>query len=281
METLRRVSEMQRWAEQARLAGKRVALVPTMGYLHEGHLSLVREARRRGDVTVVSIFVNPIQFNQRQDLTAYPRDFERDRRLLEELGVDVLFCPDEGEMYPEGFQTAVSVERLTEPLCGGFRPGHFRGVTTVVAKLFNIVKPHVAVFGEKDYQQCAVVKRMARDLSFDLDVVGMPTVREADGLAMSSRNARLSPHERRESLCVFRALEAARGMVKAGERGAEPVLRRVREIITAEKSARLEYASVCDPDTLEEVSRISGPTLLAVGVWIGDVRLIDNARLIP
>ncbi len=281
MEIFRSIPEMQAWSERVRLAGQKIAFVPTMGFLHEGHLSLIREARKRGTALVVSIFVNPIQFNQQQDFAAYPRDFERDQKLLEELHVDALFYPDAQEMYPEGFQTSVTVAKLTEPLCGRFRPGHFRGVTTVVAKLFNIVKPHVALFGEKDFQQYVVIKRMVQDLNFDIEIIGMPTVREADGLAMSSRNARLSPEERKESLCLFRSLEAARAMVQEGERRPEAILQKVQALISQEKHARLEYASLCHPETLEEVSEISGPTLLALAVWIGEVRLIDNTLLKP
>lgn len=281
MEIIRHIPEMQKWSEKQRLAGKRVALVPTMGFLHEGHLSLVREGKRKGDVVVVSIFVNPIQFNQQEDLARYPRDLEGDQKMIEALGVDALFYPEASGMYPDGFQTAVTVEKVSEPLCGRFRPGHFRGVTTVVTKLFNLVKPHVAFFGEKDFQQYVVIKRMVQDLNFDIEIVSIPTVREADGLAMSSRNARLSPEERAQSLCLFRALNEAKGMVQRGERRPAVILQKVQEIITREKSARLEYASLCHPETLEEITGVSGPTLLALAVWVGGVRLIDNSVLVP
>ena len=276
MQIIHRVSEMQAWSESQRQAGKTVAFVPTMGFLHEGHLSLVREAKRCCDVVVVSIFVNPLQFNQQSDFAAYPRNDEQDRHFLTQLGTDVLFNPDGSEMYPEGFQAAVEIGTVSQPLCGASRPGHFRGVTTVVAKLFNMVKPHIALFGEKDFQQCVVIKRMVKDLNFDLEILAMPTIREPDGLAMSSRNARLSPAERQTSLCVSRALNKAAELVSQGERQAVPVLQAVQEIISSEEGIRLDYASLCDPDTLEEVTEVTQPTLLAIAAWVGDVRLIDN-----
>lgn len=276
MQIIRRVSEMQAWSEVQRQAGKKVAFVPTMGFLHEGHLSLIREAKKCCDVVVVSIFVNPLQFNQQADFAAYPRNDEQDQRFLRELGTDVLFNPDASEMYPDGFQAAVEIDKVSQPLCGAYRPGHFRGVTTVVAKLFNMVKPHVAVFGEKDFQQCVVIKRMVKDLNFDLEILAMPTIREPDGLAMSSRNARLSPAEHQTSLCVSRALNKADELVSQGERQAATILQVVQEIISQEKGTRLEYASLCNPDTLEEVTEVTQPTLLAIAAWVGDVRLIDN-----
>ena len=276
MQIIHRVSEMQAWSESQRQAGKTVAFVPTMGFLHEGHLSLVREAKRCCDVVVVSIFVNPLQFNQQSDFAAYPRNDEQDRHFLTQLGTDVLFNPDGSEMYSEGFQAAVEIGTVSQPLCGASRLGHFRGVTTVVAKLFNMVKPHVALFGEKDFQQCVVIKRMVKDLNFDLEILAMPTIRELDGLAMSSRNARLSPAERQTSLCVSRALNKAAELVSQGERQAVPVLQAVQEIISSEEGIRLDYASLCDPDTLEEVTEVTQPTLLAIAAWVGDVRLIDN-----
>ncbi len=276
MQIIHRVSEMQAWSESQRQAGKTVAFVPTMGFLHEGHLSLVREAKRCCDVVVVSIFVNPLQFNQQSDFAAYPRNDEQDQHFLTQLGTDVLFNPDGSEMYPEGFQAAVEIGTVSQPLCGASRPGHFRGVTTVVAKLFNMVKPHIALFGEKDFQQCVVIKRMVKDLNFDLEILAMPTIREPDGLAMSSRNARLSPAERQTSLCVSRALNKAAELVSQGERQAVPVLQAVQEMISSGEGIRLDYASLCDPDTLEEVTEVTQPTLLAIAAWVGDVRLIDN-----
>jgi len=273
------VKDMQRWSEEQRLAGKTIAFVPTMGFLHEGHLSLVRAAQQYGDVVVVSIFVNPMQFNQSSDFDTYPRDEARDERLLEELGTDVLFMPPASEVYPKDYQTGVEVEKVSKSLCGAFRPGHFRGVSTVVAKLFNMVKPHSALFGEKDFQQCAVIKRMVQDLNFDIDIVVMPIIREADGLAMSSRNARLSPAEREASLCVSRALNIAQARVASLQCTAVSILKAVQDALTQNAAVRIEYASLCHPDTLKEVEQVSGPTLLAIAVWIGDVRLIDNRVL--
>ncbi|MEW6298316.1 MAG: pantoate--beta-alanine ligase [Thermodesulfobacteriota bacterium] len=279
MEIITSIPAMQRWSDARRVEKKTIAFVPTMGFLHEGHLSLVREGKRRGDVVVVSIFVNPIQFNQQSDFASYPRNVEQDGRLLEEAATDVLFLPDATDMYPAGFQTAVEVETVSRPLCGAFRPGHFRGVATVVAKLFNIVKPHIALFGEKDFQQCVVIKRMVKDLNFDLEIFTMSTVREPDGLAMSSRNARLSPTERQSSLCLSRALQTAQELVRRGERRSAVILQAVRDEIAKEPQVRVEYASLSHPETLEEVSEVAGPTLLALAAWVGGVRLIDNCVL--
>lgn len=267
---------MQRHSDGERRAARRIGFVPTMGALHDGHLSLVRQARGLADAIVVSIFVNPIQFDSPSDFEKYPRDDARDARLLEREGVDVLFLPRAEEIYPAGFQTRVEVAELTQPLCGAFRPGHFAGVTTVVAKLFLAVKPHVAVFGAKDYQQLRVVRQMVRDLNFDLEVVRGETVREADGLAMSSRNVRLSAAERERARAVPRGIERVRRAAAAGvDDAAALVARFTREAEAA--GARVEYAELCHPETLEAVSRLREPALFAVAVWVGDVRLIDNA----
>ncbi len=276
-----RVADMQAWSDRQRAMGLRVSFVPTMGYLHEGHVSLVREARRRGDRVVVSIFVNPIQFDREEDLVSYPRDYERDRRLLEEAGVDAIFVPDPREMYPEEFVTGVAVDRLTSSLCGAHRPGHFGGVATVVTKLFHAVRPAVAVFGEKDFQQLAVIRRMVRDLDFGIEVVGAPTVREADGLAMSSRNTRLAGAAREAARCVPEALDAVGAALVAGQRDVAALGAVFAARIAAEPQARLEYATLCDPDSLESVARVDSPVQLAVAVWVGGVRLIDNVRLDP
>ena len=279
METINTVKDMQHWSDAARTRGQRIGFVPTMGYLHAGHLSLVAEARRRADVVVASIFVNPLQFGANEDLARYPRDIERDSQLLTAAGTDVLFLPDVKEMYPEGFQTTVTVERVTRGLCGASRPTHFQGVTTVVAKLFNMVKAHVAVFGQKDFQQFVAIRRMVVDLNFDIEIVGAPIIREADGLAMSSRNAYLSTPERHAARCLSRALHAAATLAERGEDDALRILAAARRVITDEPRARLDYAALVDLDTLEDVTTVRAPALLALAVHIGKTRLIDNCVL--
>lgn len=279
MRLISHIREMQNWSERERCAGKRIVLVPTMGFLHEGHLSLVREGRKRGDLLVVSLFVNPKQFAPGEDYKNYPRDLERDRKLLERESADVLFHPSVEEVYPEGHQTHVEVERLDQFLCGAFRPGHFRGVVTVVAKLFNIVRPHVAIFGLKDYQQFQMIRRMTADLNFDIEVVGHPIVRETDGLAMSSRNTYLNEPERGAALCLYRSLRKAESLVRRGERQGKPILDAVRQEIGKTSLARIEYVHLCHPSSLEEVEKIDDEALLALAVWIGKARLIDNTIL--
>jgi pantoate--beta-alanine ligase len=281
METIVEPRAMQAWADATRAAGLRVALVPTMGALHAGHVALVDEARRRAERVVVSIFVNPIQFDRRDDFERYPRTLEDDEARCAAAGVDVVFAPSAGAMYPEGFKAAVEVADLTAPLCGRGRPGHFRGVTTVVTKLFHCVRPHVAVFGEKDWQQLAVIRRMTTDLDFGIGIVSVPTIRETDGVALSSRNRRLGPADREAARCLPRALGAAAALVTAGEERGSTVLARVEAEIAAEPRARLEYAALCDPDTLDDVTDVKAPTLVALAVWVGGVRLIDNRVLIP
>jgi len=281
MQTITEPRTMQAWADATRARGERIALVPTMGALHEGHVALIAEARRRAKRVVVSIFVNPIQFDRRDDFERYPQTLEDDAARCAAAGVDVIFAPSPRAMYPEGFQTAVEVAALTVPLCGKTRPRHFRGVTTVVTKLFHAVRPHLAVFGEKDWQQLAVVRRMAADLDFGIEIVGVPTVREADGLALSSRNRRLSADEREAARCVPRALDAAAEMAATGETRPAMIVGRVEMEIAASPRARLEYAEVRDPETLEEVEEVTAPALLGVAVWVGDVRLIDNRLLAP
>lgn len=271
--------EMQALSEGWRREGKRIAFVPTMGYFHEGHLSLMREGKRRGDVLVVSIFVNPIQFGPSEDYSRYPRDLERDLRLAEEVGVDVAFCPEVEDMYPPGFQTFVEVTELQKPLCGQYRPGHFRGVATVVLKLFNIVKPHVAIFGLKDYQQYLVIRRMVQDLNLDLEVVGMPTVREPDGLASSSRNAYLTPEEREKATVLFRALMAAKEAFEEGKRDADEILEAARSVLAGEPAVRVQYLELRDPETLEPLKGEVRRGLLAVAAYLGNTRLIDNCLL--
>jgi len=279
MKIIESIEEMQGVACVARSGGQRIALVPTMGYLHAGHASLMEAGRKLGDMLVASIFVNPTQFGAGEDFDAYPRDFERDRRIAMDASVDVIFMPKASAMYPAGFQTWVDVERITLPLCGGSRPGHFRGVTTVVSKLFNIVMPHTAIFGKKDYQQLAVIRRMTADLNIPTEIVGMPILRESDGLAMSSRNVYLSPTERQSALCLSRALTAARTLYSSGERRIQPLRQRVTEIIMADPAVTIEYVDFRHGDTLDEVVVADDRTLLALAIKIGRTRLIDNRIL--
>jgi len=279
MRSVKSIREMRAWSEEQRIQKKRIALVPTMGFLHEGHLELVREGRRRGDLLVVSIFVNPTQFAPNEDFNNYPRDFEQDRQILAGEDVDILFHPSESEMYPAGYQTNVEVDQLSQFLCGAERPGHFRGVATVLVKLFNIVRPHVAVFGKKDYQQFLVVRRLVEDLNFDVEIVGFPTVREDDGLAISSRNHYLSEQERTAARCLRRALGRAEALVQQGERDGKGILREVKAEIANEPLARLEYVQLCDPENLEAIETIQDKALLALSVRIGKARLIDHSLL--
>lgn len=264
-----------RWSEENRTWG----LVPTMGYLHEGHLSLVRRARRENERIAVSIFVNPAQFAPSEDLQAYPRDLARDLELLRHEAVDLVFTPDDAVMYPPHFQTTVIVSELTKHLEGRSRPSHFQGVTTVVAKLFNIVQPHRAYFGQKDAQQAVVLRRMVEDLNFNMEIVVCPIVREADGLAMSSRNARLAEPQRTAATVLYRALSAARDAITAGEHDVASLKALMQRIIDNEPMARLDYVSIADPRTLEELDRIEGGALLSGAIFVGDVRLIDNVRI--
>jgi pantoate--beta-alanine ligase len=250
-----------------------------MGFLHEGHASLLREGRKRGDVLVLSIFVNPIQFGLNEDLDRYPRDLERDCHIAEACGVDIVFMPTAAEMYPSGFQTGVSVKEISLPLCGASRSGHFDGVATVVAKLFNIVRPDVAFFGAKDYQQLAVIRRMTADLNMPVDIIGMPIVREADGLAMSSRNAYLSPLERQSALCLIQAIRRVRELFAAGERSTAVLLKATRAVIEQEAAAVIDYMEFRDGATLQELEVADDSTLLAMAVKIGPTRLIDNTVL--
>jgi len=254
-----------------------VGLVPTMGFLHDGHLSLVRNAKKQCSSVIVSIFVNPTQFGPGEDLTTYPRDLNRDLKMLEELKTDLVWTPTPEIMYPPDFQTWISVEALSRPLEGMMRPGHFRGVSTIVAKLFNAVQPNLAYFGQKDAQQVAVVKQMTRDLNFDLEIVVCPTVREPDGLALSSRNINLNPTERKAASVLYRSLSVALFSNNAGERDSQKVRRIIEEEITKEPLARLQYVSCANPDTLQEIEgMIEGNALLSMAVFIGKTRLIDN-----
>lgn len=270
---------MQQEASRLLREGKSIAFVPTMGYLHEGHLALIREGRKHGDALIVSIFVNPTQFGPTEDFKAYPRDLDRDISLAESIGVDVILTPEADAMYDKGHQTYVDLESLPRHLCGPSRPGHFRGVATVVTKLFNIVRPQVAIFGEKDYQQLTIIRRMARDLLFDIRIIGVPIVREPDGLAMSSRNVYLSKEERMAALSLYQCLQHAKERAAQGARSAAQLIEEASGIIRSYPYTRIDYVAVCDPETLENVERVEGPSLMALAVWVGNTRLIDNAIL--
>jgi pantoate--beta-alanine ligase len=270
-------------AETARLRreGRRVGLVPTMGYLHEGHLSLVDQARQRADKVVVSIFVNPTQFGPGEDFADYPRSFERDCQQAEAAGADIIFAPTAEALYPDGYQTYVTLEHLPHHLCGISRPIHFRGVATVVTVLFVIVNPHVAVFGRKDYQQLLVIRRLARDLHFDIEIVGAPIIREPDGLAMSSRNTYLTESQRESARTLYQSLNKAAESVAAGVTDVERLIRAAADRITARPETLIDYIAVVDPETLETAPRVDRPVLMALAVKVGRTRLIDNMILTP
>ena len=276
MKVIETIGDMR--AERSRLSGS-IGFVPTMGYLHEGHLTLVRHARSENLSVVVSIFVNPTQFGPQEDFKTYPRDTERDLSLLEKEGVSIVFMPDAEEMYPEAFSTWVDVEKITERLEGNTRPGHFRGVATVVCKLFNVVQPQKAYFGQKDAQQLAVIRRMVSDLNMDLEIVAVPTVREPDGLAMSSRNTYLTKEERQAALCLWKSLCLARGHWENGERDASRLKQEMKALIEREPFATIDYISIDDPETLEELNTIGERALVSLAVRIGKTRLIDNTIL--
>lgn len=268
---------MQCWSEEQHAAGRTIAFVPTMGALHEGHLELMREGKRRANLLVVSIYVNPTQFGPSEDLAKYPRDTEGDFAKCEKVGVDAMFVPTDAMMYPKGYHTYVSVEKLGEVLCGATRPHHFRGVTTICAKLFTIVRPHLAIFGEKDYQQLVIIKKMVADLDMSLEVVGMPIVREADGLAMSSRNRYLNDEERKAARSLSKSLKIAQNLVAKGERDMKTIEAAVRRAIESTGLPKIDYVSIVDPATLEETSTL--PARLCIATFVGPARLIDNCSL--
>ncbi len=276
MRVIHSPEEMQEMALSLKRAGKSIAFVPTMGFLHEGHLSLIRRARSGGDILVVSIFVNPAQFGPSEDFEDYPRDPVRDLALCEKEGADIVFTPSVEEIYPSGYSTFVEETDLSRDLCGRKRPGHFKGVTTVVAKLFNIVLPDRAYFGRKDYQQSRVIARMVKDLSFPVKVVTCPIVREEDGLAMSSRNKYLGRKERKEALSIRRALDRARDLIEKGEESVPAVIGAIEEIIAKEPAARLDYIEIRDAENLEELDRVRNGAVIALAVFVGKTRLIDN-----
>ncbi len=281
MKVIEDVAGMSECSRQARASGLRVGLVPTMGALHAGHMSLVQSSVRGTDFTVASIFVNPTQFEPGEDLQGYPRDIEADCEKLEKAGVDALFLPNPEMMYPDGYATYVMQEGLGDALCGADRPTHFRGVLTIVLKLFNIVRPHSAYFGAKDYQQSVLIRQMAKDMVLDIDISVLPTVREEDGLAMSSRNRYLSSDERKDALCLYRALLKGEKRIAGGERSARAITSAMKIVVGKVNSARLDYLSVVDPDSLRTVDDITGTVVLAGAVRLGGTRLIDNLTVEP
>ena len=279
MKIVNKVRQMQVLSDKFKKEGKKIAFVPTMGYFHKGHLSLMERGRKLADILVISIFVNPIQFGPGEDFREYPRDLERDLSLAEGVGVDVAFIPEAEEMYPPDYQTYLEVTGLTQHLCGLFRPGHFRGVTTVVAKLFNIVKPDIALFGLKDYQQYIVIKRMVRDLNYDIEIVGCPIIREEDGLAMSSRNTYLTPEQRKSALCLYQGIKLAERLVREGQRDAKIIIKEVIDYIESKPYTQIDYVKICHPETLDDLEYLNDKALLALAVRVGKARLIDNTIL--
>jgi pantoate--beta-alanine ligase len=280
MEVIDSVQRMQETSEALRMSGKTIAFVPTMGFLHEGHLELMRVGKKHCDKLIVSIFVNPTQFGPSEDYDKYPRDTEGDLKKTREVGVDIVFFPPVHEMYPDGFQTNISVTNVTRHLCGLSRPGHFDGVTTVVAKLFNITKPHIAIFGQKDYQQLTVISRMVKDIDMDLQVLGVPTIRENDGLAMSSRNKYLNAEQRKSALCLKSSLDLAQEMLDEGEKDAAVIRKAIESFVRSHPFTDIDYVTLCHPTTLEDIDVLGNETLLALAVLVGETRLIDNRVLL-
>ncbi len=278
---IRSVRQMQQAAEGFRTRQKRIGLVPTMGYLHEGHCSLIQQAARRADQVVVSLFVNPTQFGPKEDFKSYPTSFDRDLEVVNSSGGTIVFAPTAHEMYPLGSRTSITVGKLSEHLCGARRPGHFEGVATIVAKLFNAVIPHFAVFGQKDAQQLGIIRRMVQDLNMGVEIVSAPTVREVDGLAKSSRNTYLDPQERQQAAVLFQALQEAREMVCAGEKEVKAVLGAIKQKVRSKPRADVEYISAVDPAEFQPVEQLTGTVLLALAVRFGNARLIDNLILNP
>lgn len=276
MKVIPSVNEMSRFSDAQRQKGETIAFVPTMGFLHKGHLTLMEEGKRRADHLVASIFVNPAQFGPNEDYGTYPRALEQDLELCRDIGVSAVFTPNTDAMYPDGFQTYVELEKLPNHLCGLSRPVFFRGVATVVTKLFNIVKPHISLFGEKDFQQLAVIRQMVKDLCFDMEIVGVPIVREEDGLAMSSRNKYLTPEERPHALLLHKSLLAAKEMIVGGETDPRVVAEKAKAILSGCPDINIDYVSICDPLTLDEVETIQAQVVMAIAVWLGKTRLIDN-----
>lgn len=276
MKTIEKINMIKREIADLKSQGKRIGFVPTMGYLHEGHLSLMRESLKKTDITVVSIFINPTQFSPKEDFNQYPRDMNRDSAILEKEGVHYLFVPSVQEMYPEGYRTYVEVQGLQDQLCGRFRPGHFRGVCTVVVKFFHIIQPDLAFFGQKDAQQAAILKKMANDLDLDVQLEVLPILRDEDGLALSSRNVYLNPEERKAALVLSRSLNEARRLIDRGERNSAVLIQKIQGLILSEPFTRIDYVEIVDMDMLQAVSHVKGKCIIALAVFIGKTRLIDN-----
>ncbi|MBW2639455.1 MAG: pantoate--beta-alanine ligase [Deltaproteobacteria bacterium] len=279
MEIITTTKMMRARSDRMRRQFKTIVFIPTMGFLHEGHLSLIQEGRKYGDDMVVSIFINPTQFGPGEDLESYPKNLERDLELLQKQGVNAVFTPDAKEIYGKQFQTYVTLENLPNYLCGASRPIHFRGVATVVAKLFNTVKPHVAVFGMKDYQQLVVIRQMVRDLDFGIEIIGVSTVREPDGLAMSSRNNYLTAEQRISALCLYKSLHKAKALINSGIRDAATIIDAATELIQSYPETDIDYIAICDPETLVDIKAIDRPVVMALAVKVGKARLIDNMML--
>lgn len=279
MEIYRSIRALKKRTQEIKRKGRKIGLVPTMGFLHEGHMSLIRRARKEADNVIVSIFVNPAQFGPKEDFKKYPRDLKRDLDLCEREGADIIFAPEPREMYSEGHSTYVNVEKIEDALCGASRPGHFRGVATVVAKLFNIVLPDIAYFGQKDSQQAILIKKMAEDLNMSVKIKVMPIVREKYGLAMSSRNIYLSQKERVQAQSIYKSLKLAEALFDDGERNAGKIISKMRQVITKQHLAKIDYVAIVDTENLKGIKKISGQALVAVAAWFGKTRLIDNIIL--
>jgi pantoate--beta-alanine ligase len=276
MKVYRTPSSLIKKVREIKREGRKIGFVPTMGSLHEGHASLIKAARRDVDCVIVSIFVNPAQFGPREDFKKYPRNLKRDIALCEKEGVDIIFSPEVTYIYPDGYTTYVNVEKITDTLCGASRPGHFKGVSTIVAKLFNIVSPDIAYFGQKDAQQAIVIKRMTEDLNMSVKIKIMPTIREKDGLAMSSRNIYLNKEERESAGCIYKALQIAKGLFNSGERDSGKIINRIKRVVNSRDNVKIDYATIVDTKKLESMKKISGEALIAIAVKIGNTRLIDN-----
>ncbi|MBI5416401.1 pantoate--beta-alanine ligase [Candidatus Poribacteria bacterium] len=279
MRSMKTIAEMQFYSKKMREDKKSIGFIPTMGYFHEGHVSLMKESRLKNDITVVSVFVNPIQFGKNEDFSSYPRDPDRDSQITMEAGVDILFTPSQEEMYSSDFSTYVDPGTIGDLLCGAYRPGHFKGVATVVTKLFNIVKPHRAYFGQKDFQQSMVIKKIARDLNLDLEIIVLPIIREKDGLAMSSRNVYLSPEERKSAAILNKSLKEAEHLIKSGEKKSDIIISHIEKMIKKIKAARIEYISIIDKNTLQNKNILDSDMVIALAIYIGNTRLIDNIEI--